>query len=180
MSPSTMVVDDYATIPKSRAASNRPSKERVSENLAEQRRSFGNVLRRPYEILMKRMYNEMANTGFPDIRPAHSAVFRHITPEGCRITDLAERAQMTKQSMAYLVDYLQEHGYATFIPDPTDGRAKLVCLTDRGVAVQEALIALGLRIEAALVHEIGSEEMSHLRELMQKVRAYLERDEPLP
>jgi hypothetical protein len=44
----------------------------------------------------------MAEAGFPDIRPAHSNLFRNMTEGGSRVSELAERAQMTKQSMGYL------------------------------------------------------------------------------
>ena len=39
---------------------------------------------------------------------------------------------MTKQSMAQLVAHLERHGYVERIPDPADGRAKLVRATERG------------------------------------------------
>ena len=39
---------------------------------------------------------------------------------------LAERAAITKQSMAELVAHLERHGYVERVPDPTDRRAKLV------------------------------------------------------
>ena len=49
-----------------------------------------------------------------------------------RSPTLAERAQMTKQSMGELVRHLEAHGYVERMPDPADGRAKLVRATDRG------------------------------------------------
>jgi len=66
--------------------------------------------------------------------PAHTAVFQHIEADGSRLTDLAERAQITKQSMGYLVDYLEERDYLERHADPSDRRATIICLTDRGWA----------------------------------------------
>lgn len=34
-----------------------------------------------------------------------------VEADGSRLTDLAVRAQITKQSTSYLVDYLEPHGY---------------------------------------------------------------------
>ena len=45
---------------------------------------------------------------------------------------LADRARMTKQSMTELVAHLERHGYVERVPDPADGRAKLVRATGRG------------------------------------------------
>ena len=50
---------------------------------------------------------------------------------------LAERAAMTKQSMAELVAHLERHGYVERVPDPSDRRAKLVRATERGGEVYE-------------------------------------------
>ena len=36
------------------------------------------------------------------------------------------------QAMGELVDYLEARGYVERLPDPSDGRAKLVRLTERG------------------------------------------------
>lgn len=145
-----------------------------AKNITEQVGTLGALLRLPYERLVRRQYAELSGRGFPDIRPAHSAVFRHILPQGSRVTELAERAQMTKQSMAYLVAHLQEHGYVDFAPDPSDGRAKLVCLTERGVAVQQTLIAIGRRIEAELAEALGAKELAKLRALLERLPRVLE------
>lgn len=146
-------------------------------NVSEQVGTLGALLRLPYEILLRRLYGELAEYGFPDIRPAHSQVFRHILPGGSRVTDMAERAQMTKQSMGYLTEYLAERGYAEFVPDPTDGRAKLVQLTDRGRAVQEHLIAAGRQMEVELAQHLGAGEFAQLRTQLDRLRLYLEQRE---
>ena len=37
--------------------------------------------------------------GYADLRASHGCVFGTIDPDGSRLTDLAERARMTKQSL---------------------------------------------------------------------------------
>ena len=59
-------------------------------------------------------------------------VFENIDPGGTRLTTLAARAGMTHQSMGEVVDALRERGYVERRPDPSDGRARLVCLTEEG------------------------------------------------
>ena len=46
-----------------------------------------------------------------------------------RLTDLAARAQMTKQSAGELVSYLEARGYLERVPDPSDGRVRINALT---------------------------------------------------
>ena len=73
-----------------------------------------------------------AQDGFEGIRPAHLQVFGSIKAGGSRLTTLAASAGVSLSSMAELVDDLEALGYATRRPDPADGRAKLVSLTDKG------------------------------------------------
>jgi DNA-binding MarR family transcriptional regulator len=73
-----------------------------------------------------------SSTGVEGIRPAHLQVFGVIKADGTRLTDLAASADMSLSAMAELVDALEQLGYVERRPDPRDGRAKLVCLTDSG------------------------------------------------
>ncbi|MDQ8205039.1 MarR family transcriptional regulator [Pelagicoccus sp. SDUM812003] len=129
--------------------------------------SLGYSLRSPYQKLSKAIYGSLADRGFGDIRPSHSAVFRNIGPEGNRVTEMAEMADMTKQSMGYLVDTLQKAGYVRLKPDPEDGRAKLVLLTAKGNRVLNALLDSSNSFEAALSKTHGPE---FVRDLRQKLR----------
>jgi DNA-binding MarR family transcriptional regulator len=77
----------------------------------DERPNIGVLLRDLGQDIVRRVSAGLADSGFAEIRPAHTAVFQHIGADGSRLTDLAERAQITKQSMGYLVDYLEERGY---------------------------------------------------------------------
>src|SRR5262245_6663927 len=86
----------------------------------EDRRMIGALLRIPREVAIKQVVAGLVAAGFGDVRPAHFTVFQHMSTEGIRLTALAEAALMTKQSMGYLVDDLEAHGYVERVPDPTD------------------------------------------------------------
>ncbi|MGH0033255.1 MAG: MarR family winged helix-turn-helix transcriptional regulator [Myxococcota bacterium] len=70
--------------------------------------------------------------GHVGLQPSHQVVFASLVGSGARLTELAERAGMTKQAMGQLVDDLESLGYVERIPDPADGRAKIVRLTPDG------------------------------------------------
>ncbi|TBW35780.1 MarR family transcriptional regulator [Siculibacillus lacustris] len=131
--------------------------------ISEAQATLGALLRRPYERLQARVYAGLAARGFADVRPAHSAVLRYILPGGSRVVDLAERAGMTKQSMAYLAQALADLGYVTIAGDPDDRRAKRVRLTDRGHAVWAALIDLSEREESRAAARLGRARLDALR-----------------
>jgi DNA-binding MarR family transcriptional regulator len=136
------------------------------ESFAETEQTLGFLLHFLYDALQERVYGALAANGFSDIRAAHSAVFRHIAQTGSRVSDLAEKAGMTKQSMAYLVEALTEGGYVTVTPHPTDGRAKTVRLTARGRKVARTLVRLSRNAEADFAKLLGPRKMATLRELL--------------
>ncbi len=121
----------------------------------------------------ERLLERVAAAGFSDIRIAHTAVFQHVRDAGSRVTELAERAQLTKPTVVYLVNDLEAMGYVERFPDPGDGRAKLVRLTERGLAARQAGRAAVVEIEAEWGAALGEEQMAKLRELLLELRAFL-------
>ena len=135
------------------------------------RPNIGILLRGPLQEIVRRIADGLEKAGFDDIRPAHTAVFQHIKADGSRLSELAENAQMTKQSMGYLIDYLEEHGYVERQPDPTDRRASLIFLTERGWAeVREALKIIAA-IEQEWGRRLGERRLEQLRELLSDLPA---------
>lgn len=101
--------------------------------------------------------------GFTDHRAVHHRAMAHVTFEGIRVTELAERSGVTKQAMSELVADLVRLGYLEATPDPNDGRAKLIQFTSRGRdAVKTAMMAFA-RMEADLADALGSNELEMLR-----------------
>lgn len=94
------------------------------------------------------------------------------------IGQAASRAQLTKQTMGYLVDYLEERGYVKRRPDPGDKRAKIVRLTDEGrELVGVARESMG-RIEARWAELLGKERMEQLRELLKELNSLAGKQTP--
>jgi DNA-binding MarR family transcriptional regulator len=111
----------------------------------------------------------LAQTPYSDIRIAHGCVFGNIDPEGTRLTELAERARMTKQSVGEVTSDLEQRGYVERVPDPSDGRAKIIRLTERGRAAQALGVGLIDEIEQEWAERFGSERVAALREALEAV-----------
>ena len=140
----------------------------------EDRRMIGALLRIPREAAVRQVLAGLAAAGYGDVRPAHFTVFQHMPPEGIRLTDLADAALLTKQSMGYLVDDLEALGYVERISDQTDRRAKVVRLTGRGREVEETVRQVIRRIEADWAARLGEEEYQQLLQLLRTLIASLE------
>ena len=111
----------------------------------------------------------LADTPYNDIRISHGCVFGNIDPEGTRLTDLAERARMTKQSVGEVTSDLEQRGYVERVPDPSDGRAKIIRLTERGRAAQALGIGLIDELEQEWGERFGSERVAVLREALEAI-----------
>ncbi len=128
------------------------------------------MLGQAYSLLGFRIVDGVVGSGHP-IKPNHSAVFAQIEPGGSRLTKLAAGAGMTPQSMGVIVDELEELGYVTRQPDPTDRRAKLITLTPLGREAVDAGEATVSGIEEDLVDILGDAGARQLRTLLTKILA---------
>lgn len=142
----------------------------------EPRKHIGHLLWAPYRAHLVRLHEALAAAGYPDVQPTHgNNLFRHLRREGSRITEIADQAQLTKQYIGNLADYLEERGYVERIPDPQDGRAKLVRLTAKGRDVERVAEEALQRLEDELAARLGATRMETLRALLEDLDAALER-----
>ena len=128
------------------------------------------LLGRAYSRLGFMIVDGVVGAGFPQ-KPRHSAVFAQIRPEGSRLSELAQGANMTPQSMGEIVDELEELGYVERRPDPTDRRAKLVTLTALGrkcIAAGEETIR---GLESEIDERIGERSHAELRQMLERLVA---------
>lgn len=126
------------------------------------------MLGQAYSLLGFQIVDGVVAAGYPQ-KPKHSAVFAQIDLQGSRLVDLARRANMSPQAMGELVDELEELGYVTRRPDPTDRRAKLIVLTARGrKAVEAGKRTIG-GLEDRITELLGAEGHRTLRELLARL-----------
>lgn len=146
-----------------------------SSRKLQEERLVGALLRVPYYTVTQRVYETLIAAGFDDITPAHLIVFQNIDEKkGSRLTELAHKSNMTKQSMGYLVNNLKACGYLEDIPDPRDGRARRLCLTTRGTALVQLAIETVRTIEADWTELIGKDQMQTLKQILKELVAILE------
>ena len=129
------------------------------------------LLEATFDAFGEEIERRLADTPYSDIRISHGCVFGNIDPEGTRLTELAERARMTKQSVGEVTSDLEQRGYVERVPDPSDGRAKIIRLTERGHAAQALGIGLIEEIEREWAEGFGAERVAALREALEEITA---------
>jgi DNA-binding MarR family transcriptional regulator len=88
---------------------------------------------------------------------AHIHITRHLALQGSRLTDLADRANMTKQAMGDLVTQCEAWGLVVRQPDPLDARARQVKFTETGLAWLRAFRDAVQQAEAEFRTEVGAD-----------------------
>jgi DNA-binding MarR family transcriptional regulator len=115
------------------------------------------------------MENQLKAKGYHDISPSHGWIFYNTEENGSRITDLAAKAKITKQSMSVLVAQLESGGYVKKIPDPNDKRAWLLMLTAKGKKVKSAGQQINYAFEEQWKSKLGEEDYNRLREILKRL-----------
>jgi DNA-binding MarR family transcriptional regulator len=117
-----------------------------------------------------RIHDTLQAAGFDDLSPAMARIAAQVAEEGSRVTELAERARITKQSASVLVDQLERAGYVARVPDPADARAKLVVFAERGHEVQRVARREERAIEREWTRHLGADQMKVLRSALSELR----------
>src|SRR3954449_11096694 len=130
---------------------------------------LGVLLFIPYRHMEQRILDAVVAAGHRITLP-QARLFQRMSPEGSRLTTLAAAAQTTKQAAKFLVDQLESGGYVERVPDPDDGRARLVRITSRGYDVIRVASAVQRGIEDEWTRHLGPERTEELRRSLLRLR----------
>jgi DNA-binding MarR family transcriptional regulator len=91
---------------------------------------------------------------------SHLHITRHLALEGLRLTDLAQRARMSKQAMGKLVEQSEAWGLVTRQVDVRDARARRIAFTPAGLAwlqaFQQAVAQAEEELRGAVGHDVAA------------------------
>lgn len=100
-------------------------------------------------------------------------MFRHPSADGLRPSELADKVNITKQSVNDLLGHLERCGYLTREPDPLDGRARVIRLTEKGHALEGAINGLARDAEQTIAAHLGARRFSQFRSALVELDAHL-------
>ena len=126
----------------------------------------GVYIRKLWDTLRYNLETELREMGYDEISPSHGWIFYNTEDSGSRITDLAAKAKITKQSMSVLVAQLETAGYVKRTPDPNDKRAWLFVLTAKGKKVKSAGQQINFAFEEQWKKKLGEKDYNQLRQLL--------------
>jgi DNA-binding MarR family transcriptional regulator len=130
---------------------------------------IGALLRFALHDVRARIFAGVTEAGFGDVRPAHVTLFRWPGPNGRRPTAVAHDAQVSKQRVNDLLRHLERTGYLELHPDPSDDRAKIIRLTERGWRLQNAALRYHREIEDEWAAAVGEERWREVRDTLGEI-----------
>jgi DNA-binding MarR family transcriptional regulator len=148
-----------------------------SSELPVDRQAVGQLLVRLTREFRRDLAAPRADRGYGDIRDPHLQIFGNIGAGGIRLTELAARAQLSLAATSELVNDLAALDYLTRQPDPKDGRAKLIELTDRGRRLLADAGDRVAQIEARWAATVGPGDFAQMCATMQRLLNSLDPDE---
>jgi DNA-binding MarR family transcriptional regulator len=127
--------------------------------------NLGLLLFIPYRAMESAVLAELRAHGHR-LSMSQARVFQRIAPDGSRPGELAEAAQVSKQTLGSILDQLERAGYVARVPDPTDGRARLVTMTERGRELVALSLPVVAQIERSWADHLGATRTRQLREAL--------------
>jgi DNA-binding MarR family transcriptional regulator len=139
-------------------------------------------MRLVWQWIWARNFEAVVRAGYDDLNPAHVALFRYPTLDGCRLTDVAHQMQITKQSAHELIGHLETRGYLVREPDSADRRARVVRLTAKGQQLESVIRTQAHHAEEQIAAMLGPRRFAQLRDALDDVVAALRTTdhEPVP
>src|SRR3954447_18521303 len=136
----------------------------LSSEIAARTPFVGALMLVGWQWIRARVFDGVRAAGYDDLNPAHVALIRYPTLDGLRPVDVAERAQITKQSVHELLGHMEKCGYLAREPDPTDRRARVVRLTDSGKRLELEVRAQAQAAEHQIAIMLGEARFTQLRD----------------
>ena len=118
------------------------------------------------ELLAERFAAE----GYAEVRPSYGSLLVPLFEEdGLRMSELAARARLTKQTMTTMVRLLERDGLVRREADPADGRATRVYLTARSRAFRPVAERVLRDLDRAVRVSLSTADVDRLTAMLKGV-----------
>jgi DNA-binding MarR family transcriptional regulator len=127
-------------------------------------------LQQTWNTLERKLAVRLTEDGGSGLRSVHVAILRVLEPDGARVSDIARQLGITRQAVAQTVAVMLDRDIVEFVPDPTDGRAKLLRYTEHGRQSHRAALRAADEFEATYVKRVGQQRVDQLRTELAELR----------
>ncbi|MBV9413875.1 MAG: MarR family transcriptional regulator [Solirubrobacterales bacterium] len=129
-------------------------------------KSLALLLRDAHRTVDTEVLAAAAKAGF-EIQPGHAIVLRHLGEDGARPSEMAAKAQVTRQAITKALDDLERLGLVHRQPDPNDGRGVTVRYTTRGLAALHIARTRMQELEREFASQVGAKQWATFRSVLE-------------
>jgi DNA-binding MarR family transcriptional regulator len=129
-------------------------------------KSIALLLRDAYRTVDSEVLAAAAGAGF-EIQPGHAIVLRHLGEDGARPSEMAAKAQVTRQAITKALDDLERLDLVRRQPDPSDGRGITVHYTPRGLAALQIARTRMNELEREFASQVGAKQWATFRTVLE-------------
>lgn len=137
-----------------------------SRNEDWRRHNVGRLLNNAVSQFESRILEELESVGHGGLSLSHITITRNLDLSGTRATELARRADITKQSVGELIGQIEQLGLVERKPDPHDRRAKIICFTPAGLNWLNAFRSALETAEREMEQQLGSTLFTQLHKAL--------------
>jgi DNA-binding MarR family transcriptional regulator len=120
------------------------------------------MMRVTWQWVRDQMYAGVMAAGYDDLNAAHVGLWRYPGLDGLRPSQLADEVGITKQSVNDLLGHLERRGYLVRVPDPADGRARVIRLTSKGQGLEQTVYAEARAAQLRIAEILGPRRFAQL------------------
>lgn len=142
----------------------------MAEEAASGTPNLPQLISQALNMVMDDLLRHLVEAGHEDLRPTHCLhVFRFMDCDGTRPSKLARQAGMTPQAMSELVGYLEQCGYVRRVPDPSDGRGRVVVYADRGTHAAEIATTFFADLDSRWSDIVGHDRFQDVKSALAEI-----------
>ena len=134
--------------------------------------AIGALLRLAWQAVRERIYEGVLEAGYTDLSRAQVFLLRWPPFDGLRPSEIATRNQLSRQAINDPLSDLEKGGYLERIPDPTDGRARIVRFTERGWSLTQVMREMSFATEQEWMRALGEARFAEFRDTLGELVAY--------
>ena len=136
-------------------------------------RNLRQLLLRASRIVNRDVVAALQARGYDGLRSTHTTLLSNMDLAGSSVTEVAQRAGITKQAMGRLAAELEGAGFLRVAADPADARARVLTLTEAGHGLMRDSFEVIEALERRYADAIGTDRLA---QVLAGLTAFVETD----
>ncbi|WP_317931974.1 MarR family winged helix-turn-helix transcriptional regulator [Halioxenophilus sp. WMMB6] len=136
--------------------------------MAKKKIQLGQLLLRGFHWMDDGLQRGLQSKGWPEITHAQSMLIIAVGEGINRPSDIAKYLGVSRQAVHQSLNEIVKMGILEMLPDPTDGRAKVVSVSEDAQPMVMDARKVNSNLEKSLAKQLGVDRVKMLREILEE------------